>query len=87
MPSGVPPPKYPQLEFPVAATNALAKLNGPLGDAVTESLEKSMRSTVDLINGAGVAGTRPPPNHRLPTQARLAVQHGQCPTEALDAQI
>ena len=34
----------------------LAKLNGPLGDAVAASLEKSIRSTVD--NGPGL----PPPN-------------------------
>jgi hypothetical protein len=41
----------------VAAKPYLATLNGPLGDAVTESLEKLMRSTV-----ATVVGVLPPPN-------------------------
>jgi hypothetical protein len=35
----------------------LKELNGPLGDAVTESLEKSIRSTVDTF-----VGVAPPPN-------------------------
>ena len=43
--------------FEVAAKAYLAALNGPLGDAVAESLEKSIRSTVDLF-----AGDAPPPN-------------------------
>ena len=40
----------------VAAKKHLAKLNGPLGDAVAESLEKSIRSIDD--SGAGL----PPAN-------------------------
>jgi hypothetical protein len=40
----------------VAARPNLAKLNGPLGDAVEESLEKSIRSTVAVV------GRVPPPN-------------------------
>lgn len=40
----------------VAAELALATLNRPLGDAVKESLEKSIRFTVDTGPGA------PPPN-------------------------
>ena len=34
-----PPLKYPKFEFPVAANPSLAKLNGPLTDAVAVSLE------------------------------------------------
>ena len=47
---------YPTGVFDVAANLYLAELNGPLTDAVEESLEKSIRSTVDT--GPGI----PPPN-------------------------
>jgi hypothetical protein len=40
----------------VADKPYLAELNEPLGDAVTESLEKFIRSTVDTVGN-------PPPNH------------------------
>ena len=43
----------------VAAEPCLAKLNGPLGDADTESFEKSIRSTVDTD---GFGKLPPPPN-------------------------
>ena len=61
-------PKFPpfcrrtleDLACPDVATEVnLAELNGPLTDAVEESLEKSIRSTVDTIAGPG---TVPPPN-------------------------
>ena len=34
-----PPQKYPKLEFPVANKPYVEELNGPLTDAVAESLE------------------------------------------------
>jgi hypothetical protein len=46
---------YPMGVLEVAAKLPLAELNGPLTDAVEESLEKSIRSTVDN-------GPEPPPN-------------------------
>ena len=42
--------------FDVAAKAYLAELNGPLGDALTESFEKSIRSTVSVV------GDLPPPH-------------------------
>ena len=47
---------YPTGVLEVAPEECFAKLNGPLTDADGESLEKSIRSTVD--NAAGL----PPPN-------------------------
>ena len=41
----------------VADKLLLAKLNGPLGDADTESFEKSIRSTIAVNDGI-----KPPPN-------------------------
>ena len=46
---------YPTGVLEVADNSCLAKLNGPLVDAVEESLEKFIRSTVDAVGN-------PPPN-------------------------
>ena len=51
---------YPTGVLEVAPELYLSKLNGPLTDAVTESFEKSIRSTVATV--AGVAKSTPPPN-------------------------
>ena len=46
---------YPTGVLEVAPEKYFAKLNGPLVDAVEESLEKSIRFTVDTV-------ANPPPN-------------------------
>ena len=56
-----PPNHQPKLEFPVADASFLPVFVVPLGDDVTESLEKSIRSIV-------VIAVLPPLRVRLPNQ-------------------